>query len=99
MNRSNLLYTGGAIALTSWFIWSLVADKPTTFDPITHCQSGKAQPTITVLIDPSTPFNSSQQQQFQRFTVYLQQALPENARLNSTVLQPRRQCRTPLFNR
>jgi hypothetical protein len=82
MNRSNLLYTLGAGLLTSWFIWSLVADKPTTFDPITHCQAGKDQPTITVLIDPSTPFNSSQQQQFQRFTAYLQQALPENARLS-----------------
>ena len=59
MNRSNLLYTVGAIALTGWFVWSLVADKPTTFDPITHCQAGKDQPTITVLIDPSTPFNTN----------------------------------------
>jgi hypothetical protein len=87
MNRSNLLYTLGAGLLTSWFILSLVADKPITYDPITHCQAGKAQPTITVLIDPSTPFNSSQQQQFQRFNAYLQKALPENARLASIVLK------------
>ena len=82
IHPQNILYSLGALALTGLFLWSLVSDKPpVAYDPQSHCQAGKAQPQITVLIDPSTPFSPSQQVQFQRLTSYLKQALPENAKL------------------
>jgi hypothetical protein len=78
IHPQNILYGLGALALTGLFLWSLVSDKPpVAYDPQAHCQIGKAQPQITVLIDPSTPFSS-----FQRRKTYLTKALPENAQLN-----------------
>jgi hypothetical protein len=100
INTPNALYSLGALALAGLFVWSLVSDKPpVAYDPQSHCQKGKAQPQVTVLIDPSTPFNPSQQVQFQRLSAYLKQALPENAkftlyRLEETVAIPP----TPVFN-
>lgn len=81
LTTKNLLYIVGAVALTLWFVWGLFADKPIQFDPISHCQTGKPQPQVTVLFE-SGAVSPNQQEQIQRIANYLPQALAQNARIS-----------------